>query len=247
MHSTEKRLRILSEDEREDLYERPHFTHEERIQYFSLSPREQALLEQLHSLTSRFYCILQLGYFKARHLFFVFRFTDVAEDTRYIQERYFPKAQLTHPSLAKGTRLKQQRLILTLYDYRSCHVEERKTLATKARQAAMVYSKPIYIFRELLHYLEEQRIVSPGYSFMQDTVGRALTYEENRLATLVRQHLEEAEIKALNRLLEDTPGLHEITQLKREPQDFRSSEIKREIHRGEQIRGVFEQRGQTWG
>ncbi len=239
MNSTEKRLRILNEEEREALYGRPQFTHEERIQYFSLSPREQALLEQLHSLTSRLYCILQLGYFEARHLFFVFRLTDVAEDTKYIQERYFPNAQLTHPSLAKVTRLKQQRLILALYDYRSCHGEERKTLATKARQAAMVYSKPIYIFRELLHYLEEQRLVSPGYSFMQDTVGRALTYEENRLATLVRHHLEEAEIKALNRLLEDAPGLYEITQLKREPQDFRSSEIKREIRRGEQIRPLY--------
>src|SRR5205823_5932109 len=94
MNSTEKRLRILSEEEREALYGRPQFTHEERIQYFSLSPREQALLEQLHSLTSRLYCILQLGYFKARHLFFVFRLTDVAEDTKYIQERYFPNAQL---------------------------------------------------------------------------------------------------------------------------------------------------------
>jgi hypothetical protein len=82
MNSTEKRLRILSEDERESLYGRPQFTHEERSQYFSLSPREQALLEQLHSLTSRLYCILQLGYLKARHLFFVFRLTDVAEDTQ---------------------------------------------------------------------------------------------------------------------------------------------------------------------
>ena len=92
MNSPEKRLRILSEDEREALYGRPQFTHEERIQYFSLSPREQALIEQLHSLTSRLYCILQLGYFKARHLFFVFRFTDVAEDAKYTQERYFPHA-----------------------------------------------------------------------------------------------------------------------------------------------------------
>ena len=36
----------------------------------------------------------------------------------------------------------------------------------------MICAKPIYVFRELIHYLADQRMVAPGYSIMQDTVGR---------------------------------------------------------------------------
>jgi hypothetical protein len=55
-----KRLKILSDDEIEAIYGIPHFTQEERIEYFSLSPSEKATLEQLGSIKSRIYFILQL-------------------------------------------------------------------------------------------------------------------------------------------------------------------------------------------
>lgn len=109
----------------------------------------------------------------------------------------------------------------------------------KAQQAARVCGKPIYVFRELVHHLEEQRLVAPGYSVMQTVVGQSITYEQNRLSTVVQRHLSETDTDALNRLLEDAPGLYEITQLKREPKDFSLSEIKREIHRGEQIQALY--------
>src|SRR4029453_1571257 len=66
-NTTQKRLRILEEDEIEALYERPHFTDEERLKYFGLSPTEKATLDQFHSIKSRIYFILQLGYFKWSH------------------------------------------------------------------------------------------------------------------------------------------------------------------------------------
>ena len=138
-----KRLRILSDDEIEAIYGIPRFTHEERIEYFSLSPSEKAMLEQLHSIKSRIYFILQLGYFKARHLFFAFGIREVYEDD--IQKQYFPDFQLTVFKVTKITRLNQQYLILSLCNYQSCDAEGRLKLETKAQQAAMVCSKPIYI------------------------------------------------------------------------------------------------------
>jgi hypothetical protein len=44
-----KRLIVLEADEVEALYGRPRFSHEERVQYFALSPKERAVLDQLHS------------------------------------------------------------------------------------------------------------------------------------------------------------------------------------------------------
>jgi hypothetical protein len=232
-NTTQKRLRILGDDEIQALYGRPRFTADERLEYFALSPTEKATLEQLHSIKARIYFILQLGYFKSHHLFFVFDMLDVEEEARYVQAQYFPDFQLDDLDITKVTRLKQQSVILELFRYRTCDAEQRQALAAKARQAAMVSARPIYIFRELMHYLAAQRIVAPGYSFMQDTVGQALTHEQDRLSAILSQYLSASDVANLHRLVEDSPGLYEITQLKREPRDFSASEIKREIRRGE--------------
>jgi TnpA family transposase len=238
-NTTQKRLRILGDDEIQALYGRPHFTDDERLEYFALSPTERATLGQLHSIKSRIYFILQLGYFKSHHLFFVFDMPDVEEDTRYVQTQYFPDFPLDDLDITKVTRLRQQSLILELFRYRTCDAAQRQALAAKARQAAMVSAKPMYIFRELMHFLAEQRIVAPGYSFMQDTVGQALTHEQDRLSAILSQYLSASDVTNLHRLVEDSPGLYEITQLKREPRDFSASEIKHEIRRGEQIDDLY--------
>lgn len=235
----QKRLQILGADEIESLYGLPHFTPEEQLEHFALSAREATAIEQLHSIKSRIYAILQLGYFKARHLFFVFSLATVAADAQHIQARYFPDFQLTKLDLAKVTRLNQQRLILELCHYGTCNNEARQALIARAEQSARVCGKPIYIFRELMHDLEAKRLVAPGYTVMQNIVGQAITAEQKRLSTMMQSHLKATDIHALNQLLEEDLGFYEITQLKREPRDFSLGEIKREIHRGEQIQTLY--------
>jgi TnpA family transposase len=236
-----KRLRILGDDEIAALYERPRFTQPERIEYFSLLPREKSALEQFHSIKSKIFFILQLGYFKARQLFFIFGLREAEEDANYISAKYFPSFAISDTDLeiTKVTRLKQQHSIIELCNYHNCGARERRQLDLKARQAARLCAKPIYVLRALINYLQEHRIIMPGYSFMQDTVGAALSYEQKRLVTITRDYLRPADIEVLQRLLADSPGLYEITKLKHEPRDFKASEIKREIQRGEQIRPLY--------
>jgi hypothetical protein len=45
MENPGKRLIVLEGDEVEALYGRPRFTHEERVQYFALSPQEKSVLD----------------------------------------------------------------------------------------------------------------------------------------------------------------------------------------------------------
>ena len=165
--TSQRRLNILGDDEIEALYERPRFTPDERVQYFALSPVEHETVQDLRSVKSQTYFVLQLGYFKAKALFFTFDLHDVQEDLQYIMAHHFPQQAITaYSPIDKSTRLKQQRVILALCQYRSCGREHRQHLEAKARQAAMVCAKPVYVFRELLHYLTEHRLVLPGYSFM---------------------------------------------------------------------------------
>ena len=75
--TTQERLRILGDDEIDELYARPTFTPDELTQFFSLSQPEKDLLQELRSVKSQAYFVLQLGYFKAKHLFFNFDFDSI--------------------------------------------------------------------------------------------------------------------------------------------------------------------------
>ncbi len=231
----DKRIKILGDDEIDAIYGLPRFTSEERMQYFALSPSEKRALDQLHTIRSKINFILQSGYFKARRMFFVFDTGEIEEDARYVLEQYFPYSQITKLVVSKKTRLKQQRMILALFDYRNCDAAARQKLKKRARSAARVCGKPVYIFREVIRELEEQRVVVPGYTFLQETVGKALIFEQNRMIDILRNHLTVSDTDNLDALLENTSGLHEITCLKREPKDFTVTEIKHEIARGKQM------------
>src|SRR5262245_58901848 len=202
--TTPRRLKSLGADELEALYGRPTFTPDERVQYFTVSQPESEVLQAFGSIKSQAYFLLQLGYFKAKHVFFNFDLVEAQDDLAYLLEQYFPRATLEDRGpLNKRTRLKQQRLILALSHYRSCDAHARQPLAARARQVAMVSGKPVYIFRELLHYLEERCLVAPGYSVLQDLVSTALTAEQHRLTTILRAHVTPADMEALQHLLED--------------------------------------------
>jgi hypothetical protein len=84
-----RRLAILSPDEIEALYNRPEFNDEERTTYFQLTPPEKTVLAELGTTSSKIHFILQLGYFKARHRFFVFDIDEVLVDAHYVQKSIF--------------------------------------------------------------------------------------------------------------------------------------------------------------
>jgi hypothetical protein len=86
-----RRLKILGQDEIDEIYGLPRFSDEERELYFALTLSEEAaLIEELHSTKSKTTFILQLGYFKARRMFFIFTAKDVTADLNYVTNLYFP-------------------------------------------------------------------------------------------------------------------------------------------------------------
>ncbi len=155
------RLKILEDQEIEELYGRPQFNHDERVHFFGLTPEERAVADGHYNLASRVLFILQVGYFKAKTLFFAFKLDDVQEDVRHILQQHYPRfhdAELAAPSL-KQIRHTQQRKILDLYGYRACNADERAALMEKAGQLVRISAKPIFLFQNLLQYLESRRIV----------------------------------------------------------------------------------------
>jgi len=125
MHNAEQHLlKILNEEEINTLYARPIFNEEGRERYFTLSSEEIYHINQL-AIRSRIYCILELGYFKARHKFFTYTWDAVNADLVYIQQRFYPEHQLTPDAVAPNTRTKYQQLILRLCRFTLFEAAER--------------------------------------------------------------------------------------------------------------------------
>ena len=234
--SAQRRLRILTDEELDALYNRPCFSEEERAEYFALTSVELALVRSLRGASSQVAFLLQLGYFKAKQRFFAINFDELADDVSYLLAHYFP--QIPHACLRlpeQHTLLKHHRLLRAHFEYRACTAKERAQLADCASQAARLNSKPVYVFRELLQYLTKHQVVAPGYTVLQGIVGAALTAEQARLQGILQAHLESADYAALDSLIEAESGLHPITRLKHDPKDFSLGKMRRELERGAEL------------
>ncbi len=69
-----KRLSVLTDAEKFALYGLPDFDEGQQLKYFSLTAEELATSRP--GILAQIYCILQMGYFKAKHAFFHFSFTE---------------------------------------------------------------------------------------------------------------------------------------------------------------------------
>ena len=231
-----KRLYILDDHERDALYGRPRFTPDERQRSFTLTAAEQAVCRHFRSLSSQVSFILQLGYFKAKQMFFTFTLAEVTDDVADILARHFPDAvQVNITPLTSLTRAHQRTVIRELFTYRLCRTTERQQLLDRAQQLARLSTKPVYMVRELFHDLAHQRIVVPAYTVMQDLIGTALTFEQQRVSRILRTHVSATDTAALDQLVAESDGVYLLTQLTHEPTDFHLNVMREEVRRGETL------------
>jgi len=89
MAAKNKLLTVLSEAEQYALYGLPDFDDDQQLEYLALSETELMLAASRPALHAQVYCILQIGYFKAKHTFFRFDWRDVEDDCAFVLSRYF--------------------------------------------------------------------------------------------------------------------------------------------------------------
>ena len=80
MNIRNKLLTVLTDAEQEALYGLPDFDEAQRLDYLALSEAELALAVSRPDLHAQVYCVLQIGYFKAKHAFFRFDWSEVEDD-----------------------------------------------------------------------------------------------------------------------------------------------------------------------
>src|SRR5919106_871148 len=216
-----KRLTILSEAEKLALYGLPDFDDFQRAEYFALTDTERALVQQRKGLSEQVYCLLQIGYFKAKQAFFNFSWQEVPpEDITFVLQRYFPGTTLTPRPVRESEYYAQRHAIAHLFGFHLWSAAHRPRLLEKAIQLVRRDVTATFILTELIALLNAEKIVRPGYTTLQTIIGDALSVERCRLECLVEESLDGAARTALNQLIVREDTLSELAVIKQDAKHF---------------------------
>jgi TnpA family transposase len=242
MRASNKKITILSEAEQAALYEIPDFDDVQRLNYLNFTPEEQVLMRSRANLPAQVHCAIQIGYFKAKHRFFPLDWDDVQEDVDFVMQEYFP-GQFFHPSIiTKHQYYAQCNTIASHFDYRPWSKEFEPLLIDQAKQILRRDVSPQFIVIELLAFMQEKKIMRPGYTSLQAIVSSVLNAEHRRLGTILRESLTEADKSSLQNLLfeKESETLSGLADLKQDTKDFKSRMISAEREKLLSIKPLYQ-------
>jgi len=230
-----QRLYILNHQDFASIYERPKFNDSERRHFFVLSEPELYAVKLRpfngRETSSKLYFILQLGYFKAKHLFFKFQYSEVKEDVNFVLRTHLPNDPSRVKLPTRKFQVSAQQEILQLTGFQDHSVKPHNIIADILNYIVRKTMIPTEIFEELKNILEKEKLVLPAYSSVQDAIGSAITDEENRIIKIVQDYMTPGVEKAFQRFFVIEDIFYKITELKFDAKSFRHQEIEKELEK----------------
>ena len=220
MANKNKLLSILLDAEQDALYGLPDFDDAQRLEFLALNESELAQACSRRGLHAQMYCIIQIAYFKAKHLFFRFGWDDVPDDCSFVLSRYFPGESLPNKLPYKQERYEQREQICALYGYRPWSSALSSPFEQQAARIVHRDVTPGFIATELVIWLNEHKIIRLGYTTLQELVSRTLSDERQRLGRILMERLDDGTIDSLNTLIERDDTLSQLAILRQDARDF---------------------------
>ena len=233
-----KRLYLLSESEVENLYARPDFNSAEQELYFSMNQIEIEALSHYATMKTKVSFILQLAYFKAKHQFYNFSFEEVQSDVEYIQSNFFKTDNiiLTGNITRQGINM-QKKVIIRLFQYKD-FTGRSDLIETHLFELLRYYPKGHDTLRQLLAYLDNQKIIIPSYRTLQDLFTKAFSKENARLSQLVTL-IPHTHQKELSELIAHEDGISKLNIIRSDQKNFQYTAIKTEIDKALSIVDLY--------
>lgn len=192
MRASNRRLTILSELEQFALYDPPDFDEGQRAEFLTFTETELQLILSRPDPTTQIYCAIQLGYFKAKQLFFRLPWEQIdEEDISFLIQNYFPNQTVDKHPITNHEHYYQRYTIANLFGHRPWSKEFVPSLYQQATQIVQRDITPRFIALELISFLKKQKIIRPGYSTLQKIISNVLAAERHRLYLLVTEAISE--------------------------------------------------------
>ena len=228
MIAKSERLTVLSDAEQEALYGLPDFDDAQRLNYLALTKTELALATSRPGLHAQVYCLLQIGYFKAKHAFFRFDWSEVEDDCAFVMSRYFHGEAFERKPITKHEHYTQRERVAELFGYQLWAADFLPQLGRQAAQTVRRDVTPGFVAAELIVWLNKHKIVRPGYTTLQELIRETLSTERRRLDGLLAEVLDDAAKAALAQLLVRDDTLSQLAALKQDAKDFGWRQMIRE-------------------
>jgi TnpA family transposase len=241
MRASNDRLTILSGAEQSALYELPDFDYDQRLEFLVLTNPEQELMINRGHLAAKVYCALQIGYFKAKQMFFRFTWDEAdPEDVAFILQQYFLEETLDKKTITKQEHYNQCNVIASLFGYSIWSSDFEQQAYQQTEKIIFRDTKPQFIVMELLSFFRKEKIIRPRYTTLQVIVSRALNNERNRLSRMLSESLSDNEIFALQKLLLEENTLSGLAALKQDAKDFKARMMTAEREKLATIKPLYQ-------
>ena len=234
-----ERLALLTPAEQDALYGLPDFDDTQRQEFLSLTETELSLACNRTGTHYQAWCILQIGYFKAKQTFFRFAWDDVPDDLAFVLSRYFPEQACELHPISTREHYAQRALLAQLFGYRLWFGEFQDHLVQQAEQLARRDITPAFIVVELIDYLRRFKVERPGYTTLQTVISQALSAERQRLANVLSLALDAQTTSSLAELLVRDDTLSELAALKQDAKSFRWHQMVREREKRSRLEPLY--------
>lgn len=219
-------------------YALPKFDSYERNLYFELTEEERQLAKQFATNRTKIYFILQLGYFKAKHLFFKFTFDQVVSDVRYIHEKYCNGEMPFQGKITRERISFQRSLIKQCFQYKDCNKDVLDELRYQLSQTLKTHPKPRNAVHQLITYSNFQRILMPTYRTLQDIYSYAYNIVNTEVANIFNT-INTEQKKALDDLLSSDETIVSLNTIRYDQIDFSYTEVKNEVIKVNQLDKIY--------
>lgn len=228
MTTKNKLLSVLSDAEQEALYGLPDFDDAQRLEYLALTETELTLASSRPGLHAQVYCLLQIGYFKAKHAFFRFDWSEVEDDCAFVLSRYFHGEAFERKPITKHEHYTQRERVTELFGYQLWAADFLPRLEQQATQTVRRDVTPGFVAAELIVWLNKHKIIRPGYTTLQELISETLSTERRRLGGLLAEVLDDPAKVALAQLLVRDDTLSQLAALKQDAKHFGWRQMIRE-------------------
>jgi hypothetical protein len=149
---------------------------------FFLDIDDIAILDSFNNSTARKVdYILQLGYYRAINYFFPFSFQKVKADVTFIRQLYFPEEPFPKKQAPKNSHYRNRCEVMNKFGLNEVDTDSQSQLLKETKALVKRHVLSRFVLEGLLIYCQQQNVIRPAYSSLQDMVATALQEERNWL------------------------------------------------------------------